>query len=159
MLIKNTINRIPCQGCLIGRINGHSRCVYCGAAIPQGREPSERERYETSQEARDDRELQIAEARRSPEEIDDIVQAALSGHIDPTSEFTHDHLVQYTGLNNCALKFSLQRLQARGVVKHTGEEWIRSNRSRPKWQYLLRVIGENKTTSNETLDSQSTVTA
>jgi hypothetical protein len=135
---------LRCQGCLIGRIRGQSRCIYCGAAITQGRIPSDREQYDTSEERRrlilSQRTSDIAKARRTYGEIDQEVAAALAAHLEPTAEFEHGQLIQYTGLNPSALLSSLHRLSGRGVVKITGIVYVRSNRTRPKWQYLLPLI-------------------
>lgn len=130
----------PCPGCSSCLDRGKTTCLWCGAKLFQGRIPSERERYETSPEARQARLQAIEEARRDPDDIDLRVCAAISEHLKPLDEFTHDYLVQFTGLNACAVKHALIRLSKRGLVQITGQVRIRSNRFREKWQVLLPVL-------------------
>ena len=130
----------PCPGCSSCLDRGKTTCLWCGAKLLQGRLPSARERYETSPEARQARLQAIEDARRDPDDIDRRVCAAISEHLKALDEFTHDYLVQFTGLNACAVKHALIRLSKRGLVQITGNVRIRSNRFREKWQVLLPIL-------------------
>lgn len=130
----------PCPGCSSCLDRGKTTCLWCGAKLIQGRLPSVRERYETSPEARQARLQAIEDARRDPDDIDRRVCAAISEHLKALDEFTHDYLVQFTGLNACAVKHALIRLSKRGLVQITGQVRIRSNRFREKWQVLLPIL-------------------
>jgi hypothetical protein len=127
---------LSCSGCPSSRASGLMRCLWCGAAIRQGRCASQQEEYETSDSAREERIRAIGEARRDPQEIDARVRVALGDVVAVQGEFTHDLLIPHTHLNACALKFSLKRLADSGVVVMCGLARIRSNRTRPIWKLL-----------------------
>jgi hypothetical protein len=123
----------PCFGCAASRAKGRTTCFWCGMALGAGRDPSDSERFETSPEGRMARIERSMSARREPEDIDACVAAALAAR---AGEFTHDELVADTGLNACAIKFSLERLQGRGVVRAMRRVQVRSQRFRTIWRVV-----------------------
>ena len=129
-----TTSTTTCLGCAASRDRGRTTCFWCGAALGAGREPSADERFETSPEGRQARIERSMSARREPEEIDACVLEAIRRRLREDAEFTHDQLVDDTGLNPCAIKYALERLAGRGVVRPTGRIQVRSQRFRTIWR-------------------------
>jgi hypothetical protein len=138
----------PC--CTRSHDEGRTCCTWCGAAIIQGRVATPREQYETSEEARLERLQQIEASRRDTDQVDAMVAQVVETMFTPLDAFTYEHLAVPTRLNRMALKYSLLRLQARGVVKVVGKSKIRPGRYRPLWQ--LQATKEQA--RNDSTDSQ-----
>ncbi len=130
-----------CAGCNISLRKMRTSCFWCGSALHAGRTPSDRERYETSAEARDARLMEIESARRDPDSIDQIVAVAIAAKLKPFEDFTHEHLLTCTGLNPCAIKHALMRLARIGRVRASGQARLRANRFRTVWQALPPLYG------------------
>ncbi len=130
-----------CVGCEPSRTRGRTTCFWCGSALGAGREPSDAERFETSPEGRMARVERSMSARRESDEIDATVAAAIRAGVDPGREFTHDQLVEHTGLNPCAIKYALERLQEQGVVRAMGRIQVRSQRFRTVWRVVAAGSG------------------
>ncbi len=130
-----------CAGCSLSLRKLRTSCFWCGSALSAGRQPSDRERYETSSEARDARLMEIESARRDPASIDQIVATAIAAKLKPFEDFTHEHLLSCTGLNPCAIKHALMRLARIGQVRASGQARLRANRFRTVWQGLPPLFG------------------
>ncbi|HYE08112.1 MAG TPA: hypothetical protein VEL07_21540 [Planctomycetota bacterium] len=126
-----------CVGCTQSRERGRTTCFWCGTALGLGREPSADERFATSPEGRQARIEQSMSSRRESDEIDACVAAAIAGRLRVGAEFTHDELVEPSGLNTCAIKFALERLATRGVVRQAGRVQVRSQRFRTIWRVVV----------------------
>src|SRR4051812_11779773 len=122
-----------CIGCATSRERGRTTCFWCGNALGYGREPSDSERFETSPEGRMARVERSMSARREPDEIDACVAEAIARTLRAGAQFTHEDLVTDTGLNGCAIKYSLERLQRTGLVRAAGRIQVRSQRYRTIW--------------------------
>ena len=126
----------PCLGCSTSRAKGRTTCFWCGSALGAGREPSDSERFETSPEGRQARIERSMSSRREPDEIDACVAEAIVKRLRADAEFTHDELVPGTGLNPCAIKYALERLERVGVVRAAGRIQVRSQRFRTIWRVV-----------------------
>ena len=80
-------------------------------------------------------------SRREPEDIDACVLSALATRMRSGVEFTHDQLVEDTGLNACAIKYALERLEGRGVVQALRRIQVRSQRFRTIWRLVEGSVG------------------
>ncbi len=123
----------PC--CRDSRTAGHARCWWCGVALDHGRPPSEHERYQTSLEAREARQRQIEQARRSRAAIDAGILAMVRASIPEGTGFSYGELTM-TGVSSLALKHALMRLTARGLIRLLRHRRLRLRRSRPVWCWL-----------------------
>ncbi len=132
-----TQTSILCIGCVQSRERGRTTCFWCGSALGFGREPSADERFATSPEGRQARIEQSMSSRRESDQIDACVTAAMSERLRAGAEFTHDELVEASGLNTCAIKFALERLALRGVVRQIGRVQVRSQRFRTIWRVVI----------------------
>src|SRR3954470_16056779 len=121
-----TQSTTTCIGCATSRTRGRTTCFWCGSALGTGREPSDSERFETSPEGRQARVERSMSSRREPDEIDACVAEAIARILRAGAEFTHEDLVGDTGLNGCAIKYSLERLQRTGLVRAAGRVQVRS---------------------------------
>ena len=125
-----------CGGCAVSACALRSTCFWCGLAITVAREPSSAERYETSVEARRERLERSLSARRCADDIDRVVERAMRERFVAGACFCPNELVGATGMNPCAIKYSLERLAVRGIVAADGQVRVRSNRWRVRWRLL-----------------------
>jgi hypothetical protein len=129
------MNTTPCPHCARARASGWGRCHYCGRAYPLGREPTDAERYETSEEARQARLMRAEAAHRDAERLDAMVLASARRLRPRGRDFVWTDLAD-TGMTVCALKHALERLAERGRVRIVGRAKIRPCRFRPIFRVL-----------------------
>jgi hypothetical protein len=142
--------------CIRSHAEGRFSCYWCGSAINQGRAATPRERYETSDEARQARLRQIEASRRDIDQVDRVVRQVLTTAFTSADRFTYEHLAVPTKLNRMALKYSLLRLSQQGLVKIVGQSKIRPGRYRPLWQVIAdSASADDESTRHELIESSS----
>lgn len=132
---------MACTNCTSQAHHGRTSCLFCGATIRVGREPTPEERHRTSEEFRQellDRRIQ-ARQRHDPVVINSRVLSAIQSNLKPLAEFTHTDLVPLTNLNACAVLHALHRLAEQRLVARVGVVMVRSNRAHDRWQVLAQT--------------------